>query len=368
MRDPLNWNLRVASWRGVSVRVHVSLLVFVAATLCLSWQAANAGWHLFALSVGGLAVLVASILVHESGHLRVARRLAMLPSSISLGPFGGLAGYPATGNARSDLRLSAAGLLANLAVCFVCLPLALLADRDFMRLGADGSMFGINPMESAWILRGPTFAVAVKLVLWINGLLVLINLLPAFPFDGGRLLRSTLRVLFPSLECSRVATITFWAAVFLASLLAVAAMVLWNSNQPLVFPTWIAPAFLAAVTMIGATHEFVTGRDPLAVGAPAKAAPPTAPAPRRRADLDAPVASAATEDPPFLFEPPDDEFADTWAESPYENGKPRNDTEAEEERLLDEILTKLHAYGLDSISEQEREFLQRVSARYRQRS
>jgi hypothetical protein len=41
--------------------------------------------------------------------------------------------------------------------------------------------------------------------------------------------------------------------------------------------------------------------------------------------------------------------------------------ESEDDQILDEILTKLHAYGRDSLTEYECAFLQRVSARYRQR-
>lgn len=366
MPDPANWSVRIASWKGVPVRVHAFLLVFIAATLCLSWQASAEGWRLLALTVGGLVILVASVLIHELGHLLVARRLSLLPATVLIGPFGGLGSYPAASNARDGLHVAAAGPLANLAVCFVFLPLALIADRDFMRFGTDG-VYGINPLEWAWIVSGSSFAVALKMVLWINGLLVLMNMLPAFPFDGGRIVRSTFGVLFPSMPRPQVVTITFWIAVILSCLLAVAAMVLSRDSTPLLFPTWLAPAFLAAVTMIGATHEFVAARDGIV--------PEASTATLRSASDSRFLESADDSDeldsngePPFLFGPPEEDSADTWAESPRDEAVSDEESESDDERLLDEVLTKLHAHGRASLTERECEFLQRVSARYRQRS
>jgi Zn-dependent protease len=348
MPDPANWSVRIASWKGVPIRVHAFLLVFVAATLCLSWSAE--GWRLFPLTVGGLVILVTSVLIHELGHLLVAGRLALLPASVFIGPFGGLGSYPSNTNSRDNLYVAAAGPLANLAVCFVFLTLASIADRESERI----------------IVREFSFAGALWLVLWINGLLVLLSMLPAFPFDGGRIVRSTFELLFPSIPRPRVVTITFWIAVILSCLLAVAAMVLCNNPPLLPFPTWLAPAFLAAVTMIGATHEFVACRDAVVPSAPE--------APRQSASDSRFFESDDDNDelngngePPFLFGPPDEDSADTWAESPLGEALSDGESESDDERILDEILTKLHAHGQASLTERECEFLQRVSARYRHR-
>ena len=348
MPDPANWSVRIASWKGVPVRVHAFLLVFVAATLCLSWSAE--GWRLFPLTVGALVILVTSVLIHELGHLLVARRLSLLPTTVLIGPFGGLGSYPSTTNARDNLYVAAAGPLANLAVCFVFLPLALIADLE----------------SKGIIVREFSFDGALWLVLWINGLLVLMNMLPAFPFDGGRIVRSTFEVLFPSIARPRIVTITFWIAVILSCLLAVAAMVLWNNPPLLPFPTWLAPAFLAAVTMIGATQEFVACRDAIV---------PEAPTATLRSASDSRFLKSAEDsdeldsngEPPFLFGPPEEDSADTWAESPRDEAVSDEESESDDERLLDEVLTKLHAHGRASLTERECEFLQRVSARYRHR-
>jgi stage IV sporulation protein FB len=366
MPDPANWSVRIASWKGVPVRVHAFLLVFVAATLCLSWQASADGWRLFALTVGGLVILVTSVLIHEFGHLLAARWLGLLPTSVLIGPFGGLGSYPSTTSARDNLYVAAAGPLANLAVCFVFLPLALIADPDFMRFGTDGE-YGINPLESAWIVSGASFAVALKMVLWINGLLVLLNVLPAFPFDGGRIVRSTFGVLFPSIPRLRTVTITFWIAVVVSCLLAITAMVLGNNPTLLPFQTWLAPAFLAAVTMIGATHEFVAVRDAVVSSAP-MATHQSASDPRFFQSADNSAELDSNGEPPFLFGPPDEDSSDTWSESPLTEALSDEESESDDERILDEILTKLHAHGRASLTERECEFLQRVSERYRQRS
>ena len=305
-----------------------------------------------------------SVLAHEFGHLLVARYFGHVPSSVLIGPFGGLTAYPSNTTARVRLGVAAAGPLANLATCFAFLSPTLIADPEFMHIGAD-AILDVNPLEPAWILNGSVLAVALKLVLWINGLLVLMNLLPAFPFDGGRIVRGCLGIAFPGVSGERIVTITFWVAVGVSSLLAATAAVMAANSGPLPFPTWLAFALLAAVTVIGATHDFVVTRDELV----ASAAPPQMRTTQQSSQAPSESDYASLEphsDTPYLFETSDDDSADTWADT-RATARPDAEVESEDDQILDEILTKLHAYGRDSLTEYECAFLQRVSARYRQR-
>ena len=177
-------------------------------------------------------------------------------------------------------------------------------------------------------------------------------------------MRSALAVSRPDMPLEKISNLTFWSAVILSSLLAVVAALLSRNAELLPFPTWIAPAFLAGVTIIGATHEFVTNRVvPNHSASPASVQDADGSASLMEVDLTDMEANA---EPPFLFEPADDDSADTWADARTLE-PPDEPSDEDDDRMLDEVLTKLHAHGRESLTEHECAFLQRVSARYRHR-
>lgn len=120
-----------------------------------------AGW--WAMGAAGALALFASVLVHELGHLYCARRLGVDPRTVTLYPFGGIAELAEPPHARAELAIAAAGPAASLALALAGLGLAML---------------GGVPAE-----LGTYLALA-------SGGVALINLLPAFPLDGGRILRA----------------------------------------------------------------------------------------------------------------------------------------------------------------------------------
>lgn len=174
-------SLRIVSVRGIPVRVHASFLLLPAFLL---WQS---GGHV-RLSVALietllLLLLFASVVLHELGHALVARRWGMETRSIVLYPFGGVSNFsqrPPGG--RAELAISLAGPAVNLAIA---VALWLIASTGEM------------PMTAEEMVRG---------LAWINLLIAGFNLLPAFPLDGGRVLRGALS------ERLGEARATVWAA------------------------------------------------------------------------------------------------------------------------------------------------------------
>ncbi|HUZ75387.1 MAG TPA: site-2 protease family protein [Stellaceae bacterium] len=126
-------------------------------------------WWMAVIATVGLLV---SIVMHEMAHSLVARRYGMPIRGITLFIFGGVAemeGEP--GSARGEFLMAAAGPLASFALATV---LALVLE----------------------VLPGKSGSEAVPTVVWylalMNGTLALFNLVPAFPLDGGRMLRAAL--------------------------------------------------------------------------------------------------------------------------------------------------------------------------------
>ncbi|MEX0611005.1 MAG: site-2 protease family protein, partial [Pirellulales bacterium] len=183
MRDLLSWNLSLGRWAGVQVRLHVFFLLFVVLAIHFSMEDKD----LLGQMLVSIGVLFLSVLAHEFGHCYAAWKVGGTADQVLIWPLGGLAQVNVSHEPFNELATSLAGPLVNFAVCLLTLPLLLL-------LGAEGGLLRlINPFspppavqDSAW------WANAVGLVFWINWMLLVVNVLPAYPLDGGRVLRSLL--------------------------------------------------------------------------------------------------------------------------------------------------------------------------------
>ncbi|MCA9124859.1 MAG: site-2 protease family protein [Planctomycetales bacterium] len=123
------------------------------------------------MGVAGAIGLFASILAHELGHAVVARRFDLHMRSITLFIFGGVAEMSeAPPSAKSEFYVAIAGPIVSIFIAVGCLAL--------------GVFSGDVMPESA--------AAVIAYLGMINGVLVVFNMIPAFPLDGGRVLRSIL--------------------------------------------------------------------------------------------------------------------------------------------------------------------------------
>ena len=171
--------LPVARVAGIQIRAHWSVLLISA---LLTWglaqgivPAASPGTPL-ALIWGASAVaallLIASLTAHELAHSLLARRRGVAVEGITLWVFGGVSHIRGDwGSARTEMLVAAAGpaVTAGLAAVFT------------------GMAFALNALAAPALL--------VLIAAWLAGvnvLLLVFNLVPAFPLDGGRILRGLL--------------------------------------------------------------------------------------------------------------------------------------------------------------------------------
>jgi Zn-dependent protease len=136
----------------------------------------------FALAVASALLFFASVLLHELGHAIVARRNGLRIDDITLWMFGGVAQMRGEmPSAGAEFRIAAAGPLVTLLIAGLCFGIGLLV--------ADWSQFN----HAAQLDRGQNVAASAVLLGWlvnINLFVLLVNLIPAFPLDGGRMLRA----------------------------------------------------------------------------------------------------------------------------------------------------------------------------------
>lgn len=185
------WTLgRIA---GVELRLHPTflLLVALAAVGVLGPPADTLPW---------LAIVFASVVIHELAHSLVARRLGLTVRDIVLLPIGGASEIDDLDrDPRRELPIAAAGPITSFALAGVLAMFALAVGVE---------------------LEGPSLASGSLLVraMWANVLLGTFNLLPALPMDGGRVLRSLLATrMSEEAATHRAVAVSRWLAVAMAA-------------------------------------------------------------------------------------------------------------------------------------------------------
>jgi Zn-dependent protease/CBS domain-containing protein len=132
----------------------------------------------YLVAVASVLSFFASLILHELGHALVARRNDLTVAGIDLWAFGGITRTGESKNPGMEFRVAAAGPLVTLAVIVVCVLVG--------RLLADGRHFFDVALANQGVHATPLL-VWLSWVATINALVLIFNLIPAFPLDGGRM-------------------------------------------------------------------------------------------------------------------------------------------------------------------------------------
>lgn len=171
--NPLFWSFSLGTWIGVHVRM--SVWFFVA---FLIW-CVRLGWDV-GLVFGGLVLV--SVLLHEFGHVVGARISGGTADEILMWPLGGLAAVQPANTLTSHLVSTIFGPLVNLVIVIALLPAALNS-------GQGAAIFNPLTIPVKDLSGDPKFAVML-LAFSANWTLFLISMIPAYPLDGGRIVKA----------------------------------------------------------------------------------------------------------------------------------------------------------------------------------
>jgi len=181
------WSIKIAMAFGIPIRLHFTFLLMAVWFAASSIAGSGATLALFTL---GLFLCVA---LHELGHAVVAQRLGYTVRDIVLYPIGGVASIEQSPRAKDELKIAVAGPAVN-AVIAAVLWAILSALRQMPDLSA------AQPGALAGFEKTP-----LTMLLYANVALVIFNMIPAFPMDGGRVLRSLLALRMGKLRATRLA-------------------------------------------------------------------------------------------------------------------------------------------------------------------
>ncbi len=182
----MRWAIRLGRIAGIEVRIHVTFFLLLG-------YLGLAGYHAEgmrgALELMLLACVVfACVLLHEFGHAFAARRCGIRTPDITLFPFGGVARIERMPeNPRQEIFIALAGPAVNVIIATVLW--AVLAVSGHAVPTEQTGMAGTLAYE----------------VMSVNVMLLLFNLIPAFPMDGGRVLRALLATRLDHGRATRIA-------------------------------------------------------------------------------------------------------------------------------------------------------------------
>lgn len=352
------WSIGLGRWYGVPIRMHMLFFVFAVMTFYFGWHATgnDPGSQYYLTATVALAVLFVSIFIHEIAHGVTAVSFGGRVKLIEVFPWGGTSEIELPTNKQQQFWVHASGPLANLFVCLACAGI-LVFDPIFEQRGSWLEL--VSPLQPV-ILGEEYFTNTVSLVFWINWLVFLVNMLPVSPFDGGRLVRSVIPLLWPNTRTDQVYLGSMIVAMMTSIGLCVVAWFVKDTQSVSLVPMWLVLILLAIVVFFGARRqtqldlrdledllEYENGVYGEKI-------------------LDA-IENRAFDE--FDDEDDDREISDWLFQHKYEAEYESSDEELDEdeEDKLDEILARINHVGVEGLTEYERFILMRASAKFRER-
>ncbi|MFN7923962.1 MAG: site-2 protease family protein [Bryobacteraceae bacterium] len=214
----MTWSFKVGRVAGIDVFIHATFVLLLAWVGVSAWSAEKSPTAALD-SVGFLTGLFACVLLHEFGHAITARRYRIATSSITLLPIGGVAKMERIPDEPGqELRVALAGPLVNVGIAFI--------------------LYAALRLTGTWVPAERFDWNAAPLIerLWVaNVSLAVFNLIPAFPMDGGRVLRAALASRMPYPRATRIAAnvgqmLAFglaWLGLFANPMLVFIALFVW---------------------------------------------------------------------------------------------------------------------------------------------
>jgi Zn-dependent protease len=181
-----SWKIGTAF--GIGVFIHPTFWILPLFVMIQSWGLGAPG---VILNLMILATAMGCVVLHEYGHALTARYFGVRTRDITLYPIGGVARLERlTEKPIEELLIALAGPAVNVVIA-----------------GLLFAMLALGVLTMGWSLAPTTPLVAfLEALLYINGGLVLFNLIPAFPMDGGRVLRALLAMPLGRLRATEVAS------------------------------------------------------------------------------------------------------------------------------------------------------------------
>jgi Zn-dependent protease/predicted transcriptional regulator len=186
----MNWSPTILRVGDIAIKMHVSFLLLIGFE---AWRWREQGVNGMMFGVGLILLLFLCVVLHELGHALAAKSVGIPVREILLLPIGGLAFLTRLPRKPlHELWIAIAGPLVNVIIILVLLPFVMTDTLTYVLPGPDVT---------------PSLETALSALFTANVMLVLFNMLPAFPLDGGRVLRALLALFSGERTATNIATL-----------------------------------------------------------------------------------------------------------------------------------------------------------------
>jgi Zn-dependent protease/CBS domain-containing protein len=245
----MGWSWKIGKLAGIDLYMHATFALLIVWVGVSSWFASRSMADM-AESIGFILALFGCVVLHELGHALMARRYGIPTRDITLLPIGGVARLERMpDDPRQELAVAAAGPLVNVVIAAILLAVITL-----------GHLW--QPLEQVGVAQGSILQRLLIANIW----LVLFNLIPAFPMDGGRILRALLATRMPYLRATQIAAglgqgfafLFGFAGLFYNPLLVFIALFVWIGAAEEAAATQMRVAFAGTPVQAAMITDFRT--------------------------------------------------------------------------------------------------------------
>lgn len=209
----MDWSIKIGTIKGIEIKVHFTFLFIILWAAIEGGIGMEGGLRGAIFGIVSTTLLFLCVVLHELGHSFQALRYKVKVRNITLLPIGGVARMESVPEKSSqELAISLAGPAVNFAIVGLLAPLALwilvtqiatYLDRPAYLLSDTGQRVLNWVLDS--LFYGTDWKALVFYLLSMNVSLGVFNLIPAFPMDGGRVLRALLALRLDYLRATRIA-------------------------------------------------------------------------------------------------------------------------------------------------------------------
>jgi stage IV sporulation protein FB len=331
--NPFSWSFSIGRIAGIDVRVHFIFILLVIIVLLQAWFGAHDRAQLvpldFWLAVLTLACLFVIVLAHEFGHAFACRWKGGDANEILMWPLGGLAYCRPRPRWQDHMITVLGGPMVNVLICLVAGGFLAALTGQFLGVALPNplNLFGglyIEQVSRSWPVM------TLYIVNAVSFLLLLFNLLPVFPLDGGRIVQAAL---WPRMGYAGSMRFAVRTGIIGSIPLLIFGLVFGRY--------WIAGIAIFGIYACWVTHRQLTFMQDMA-----------------GVESDECAMSLV-----YGEEVEEQPAKPTWSERRAQRKAERERQEAQE---VDRILEKIAEHGMKSLSRRERNLLERVSERKRQ--
>lgn len=183
---PMRWSFTLGTFKGTAVRIHITLLLFLAWIGMAAFQ--RGGAEAAGQSLLFISAIFLCVVLHEFGHILTARQFGIVSQEVTLLPIGGVADMESMPQKPwQELLIAVAGPAVNVVIAGTLLAIS-----------------GAFDIGAAAQISNPSVSMLERLAA-TNLFLAMFNMIPAFPMDGGRVLRAALAMWLGQSRATRIA-------------------------------------------------------------------------------------------------------------------------------------------------------------------